>query len=77
MSSEWLGDLEQRVSAAVEEIERLREDNEALRGELLELRARAGSTAETAWAAEREEVRARVEKLVGRLEELLVLESPG
>ena len=74
MSIEWLGDLEARITEAAEELRRLRGENEELRGELIELRAHAETAPElevAQWAAERDEVRARVTRLVEQLEALL------
>lgn len=74
MSTEWLGDLEARITEAAEELRRLRGENEELRAELIELRAHGESAPErevAEWAAERDEVRARVARLVEQLESLL------
>ena len=74
MSTEWLGDLEARITEAAEELRRLRGENEELRAELIELRAHAESMPQSElaqWAAERDEVRARVGRLVEQLEALL------
>lgn len=74
MTIEWLGDLEARITEAAEELRRLRGENEELRAELIELRAHAGTAPErevAQWAAEREEVRTRVARLVEQLEALL------
>ena len=74
MNTDWLEDLEVRVTEATEEILRLRGENEELRAELIELRAHAESApdrGEADWTAERDAVRARVEKLAAHLEGLL------
>ena len=74
MSTEWLGDLEARITEAAEELRRLRGENEELRAELIELRAHGENAPErevAEWAAERDEVRARVARLVEQLEALL------
>jgi uncharacterized coiled-coil DUF342 family protein len=73
MSTEWLGDLEARITEAAEELRRLRGENEELRAELIELRAHGENAPEreiAQWAAERDEVRARVARLVEQLEAL-------
>lgn len=74
MNTDWLEDLEARVTEATEEILRLRGENEELRAELIELRAHAESApdhGQAGWTAERDAVRARVEKLAAHLEGLL------
>ena len=72
----WLEDLERRVHEAVAEIGRLRQDNRRLERELGRLRRKGGETdgAAAAWQREREEVRARVERLASHLQGLL---EPG
>ena len=69
----WLVELERRVQEAVAEIGRLRQENRRLERELAKLRRKGGETdgAAAAWQREREEVRARVERLASHLEGLL------
>lgn len=69
----WLEVLERRVQEAVAEIGRLRQENRRLERELARLRRKGGETdgAAAAWQREREEVRARVERLASHLEGLL------
>ena len=69
MQIDWLEGLESRVRNAVEQLAELREENRKLRDTLkgLETRLAAGGSA---WEAEREEVRRRVEVLTARLEGL-------
>ena len=69
----WLAELERRVQEAVAEIGRLRQENRRLERELARLRKKGGETdgAAAAWQREREEVRARVERLASHLEGLL------
>jgi hypothetical protein len=69
--SPWLAELERRVQQAVAEIARLRQENRRLDRELAKLRKRQDEEGAGAWQKEREQVRARVERLAGRLEELL------
>lgn len=74
MSTEWLGDLEARITEAADELRRLRGENGELRAELIELRAHGENAPDrevAQWAAERDEVRARVARLVEQLEALL------
>ena len=69
----WLEDLERRVHEAVAEIGRLRQENRRLERELARLRKKGGETdgAAAGWQREREEVRARIERLASHLEGLL------
>jgi septal ring factor EnvC (AmiA/AmiB activator) len=74
----WLAELERRVQEAVAEIGRLRQENRRLERELAKLRRKGGETdgAAAAWQREREEVRARVERLASHLEGLLEPREP-
>ena len=74
----WLEALEQRVHEAVAEMARLRQENRRLERELAKLRKKGGEpgAGAAAWAREREEVRARVERLASHLEGLLAAEEP-
>jgi len=67
----WIEALESKVEQAVEEIRRLRAENQGLR-ENMDAAGRAPDDEEAvAWKEERERVKARVEGIVERLEELL------
>jgi hypothetical protein len=68
--SPWLVELERRVQQAVAEIGRLRQENRRLDRDLVKLRKRLDEEGSGGWQKEREQVRARVERLAGRLEEL-------
>jgi len=74
----WLAELERRVQEAVAEIGRLRQENRRLERELAKQRRKGGETdgAAAAWQREREEVRARVERLASHLEGLLEAGDP-
>ena len=69
----WLEALERRVHEAVAEMARLRQENRRLERELAKLRKKGGEAdgASAAWQRERDEVRARVERLASHLEGLL------
>jgi ubiquinone biosynthesis protein UbiJ len=76
--SEWLDSLENSVKKATAEIARLRGENDRLSTVVAELEARLAAAtndgedpAVQAWAAERDEVRRRVEALTERLEGLV------
>ena len=74
VTSEWLGELEDRVRDAAEELRRLRDENGDLRSrvEHLEQEAASRPAAEGGdWTRERDEIRERVERLVSELEGLL------
>jgi cell division septum initiation protein DivIVA len=74
---EWLDGLEARVRDAVARLGEMKEENRTLRERIAELEGRLAAGAEgagdgeSAWAAEREEVRRRVEALAERLEGLV------
>jgi predicted RNase H-like nuclease (RuvC/YqgF family) len=75
MAKEWLQELEQRVEAAIKEIERLRRENKSLKTQVERLGkqladAKAGGGGDGAWEEERAAIRQRVEKLVKGLESL-------
>ena len=74
----WLEDLERRVHEAVAEIGRLRQENRRLERELARARKKGDGAdgAGAAWQREREEVRARVERLASHLEGLLEAGRP-
>ncbi len=74
----WLEALERRVHEAVAEMARLRQENRRLERELAKLRKKGGDAGAGAagWAREREEVRARVERLASHLEGLLATGEP-
>jgi hypothetical protein len=69
--SPWLEELERRVRQAVAEIARLRQENRRLEREVNKLRRRQDDEGAGTWQREREQVRARVERLAAHLEELL------
>ncbi len=75
MTTAWLRDLEERVQETAARVGELKAENEKLKKRIADLEARleAAPDAEeaTAWTAEREEIRQRVEKLVDHLGELL------
>lgn len=84
VETEWLADLEEKVRAAVERIDALRQENQALALRVQELEAEhaaghepgAGDSATAAaqpaaWRKERAKVKAHVERLTALLEELL------
>ncbi len=74
MTSEWLGELEDRVRDAAEELRRLRDENGELRSRVEHLEQAAASRSVAVdgdWASERDEIRQRVQRLVGELEGLL------
>ncbi len=73
MSLEFLEPLEARVAAAIARIEALTEENARLERRVAELEtARNGARGDgaAAWRKDRDEIRRRVEALVGRLEAL-------
>ena len=67
---EWLDELETQVREASERLGELREENEALRGQLADLELKLARVEEAA-NREREEVRGRVERLTRQLEGLV------
>lgn len=76
--SVWLDSLERSVKKATAEIDRLRGENERLSNLLAELEARLAAASHggedpqgSQWAAERDEIRRRVESLTDRLEALV------
>lgn len=72
MTNEWLGDLEDRVRDAAEELRRLRDENGELRARLDRLNEQPSAQPDDgSWTRERAEIRERVERLVGELEGLL------
>ena len=84
-SPDWLADLEDKVHAAARTIRQLRESQRELKAEKKELSKRLEAAADEirelsagkdddgaqAWKEERREIRDRVERITGRLEELL------
>ncbi len=74
MANEWLQELEQRVAAAIQEIERLRRENKSLKAQAERLTQQVGEAkgggGSGAWEKERSAIRQRVEKLVQGLERL-------
>jgi predicted RNase H-like nuclease (RuvC/YqgF family) len=75
MANEWLQELEQRVEAAIKEIERLRRENKTLKAQVERLGkqladAKAAGGGDGAWGEERAAIRQRVERLVKGLESL-------
>lgn len=71
----FLDQLEDKVHAAAEQIQALREENHKLTARVEELE-NASSDSE-GWDEERQEIRERVERLTGRLESLLDEEGTG
>ncbi len=75
MSTAWLRDLEEKVQEASARLSDLREQNDKLQKRIAELEEKleAAPDAEqvAGWTEERDDVRQRVEKLVGHLDQLL------
>jgi len=83
--TDWLAPLEDKVHAAAKAIRKLRQENRDLTADNDELRqrleklertaekspAKTGGEDAEAWEQEREDIRARVERITRRLEELL------
>jgi len=70
-SLDWLQQLERRIKQAAEEIRRLRAENRDLQAQVKKLTAEERPSEDaTRWAAERDEIRKRVDRLVAHLEEL-------
>jgi chromosome segregation ATPase len=72
--SDWLDVLEAKVHEAAERLREQRDRNRELEIRLQELQERldaAESAGARAWAAERDEIRTRVERLTAGLEELV------
>jgi FtsZ-binding cell division protein ZapB len=65
--TEWLADLEEKVRAAVERIDALRQENQTLALRVQELETRHAALPDP----EREAIKARVERLTAMLEDLL------
>lgn len=68
-SGSFLDQLEEKVHAAVEQIESLRKENRKLATRVEELES--ASSESEGWDEERQEIRERVETLTERLESLL------
>ena len=75
MSTAWLRDLEEKVQEASAQLSDLRAQNDKLRERVAELEEQleAAPDAEqiAGWTDERDDIRQRVEKLVGHLDQLL------
>ena len=74
MDITWLGELEDRVRLAGEELTQLRLENKKLRAKVQRMEKSAAAVVVDPtgdWAEERDEVRQRVARLVVGLEELL------
>ncbi len=75
MTTAWLRDLEEKVQEASAQLGDLRAQNDKLQKRVAELEGKleAAPDAEqvAGWAEERDDIRQRVEKLVGHLDELL------
>jgi FtsZ-binding cell division protein ZapB len=67
-----LGSLEQRIQQAIEPVSRLRSEKTAAEDEAAEAKAEAARLAEEVQAlqAERKQVRQRIEKLLGQIDQL-------
>jgi predicted nucleic acid-binding Zn-ribbon protein len=67
-----LGSLEQRIQQAIELVSRLRSEKTAAEDEAAEAKAEAARLAEEVQAlqAERKQVRQRIEKLLGQIDQL-------
>ncbi len=71
---EWLEQLESRIQQAAERMRELGEENATLREKVGALEKELAETQEgaaSAWDAERDDIRTRVEALAGKLEALL------
>src|SRR5262249_11942990 len=80
MAMDWLDDLETRVHDAAERLRELKDQNADLERRIAELETKLAAAAEAGhagasdafdWAAERDDIRRRVEKLAASLDELL------
>ena len=75
MTTAWLRDLEEKVQEASTRLSDLRQQNDTLQKQVTELEEKleAAPDAEqvAGWTEERDDIRERVEKLVGHLDQLL------
>ena len=75
MATEWLQDLEERVKEASDRLGGLRKENEKLKRRIAKLEEQVAAAPDAdeaaAWAAERDDIRKRVEKLADHLGDLL------
>ena len=75
MTTDWLRDLEEKVRETSARLGELRSANAKLEKKVADLEAKLAAAPDldetSAWAEERDDIRQRVEKLVGDLGELL------
>ena len=76
MATDWLGDLESKVQAAVDELQTVRKENTSQKKKIADLekkltKAEAAGESSGDWEKERDEIKKRVEKLATGLEKLL------
>lgn len=75
MTTAWLRDLEEKVQEASAQLGDLRTQNDKLRERVAELEGKLEEAPDAeqvaGWTEERDDIRQRVEKLVGHLDQLL------
>ena len=75
MSTAWLRDLEEKVQEASAQLGDLRAQNDKLQKRVAELEDQLAAAPDAeqvaGWTEERDDIRQRVEKLVGHLDKLL------
>ncbi len=75
MATAWLRDLEERVQEASVRLRDYRAQNDELRQRIVELEEKLEAVPDAekvaGWSEERDDIRQRVEKLVGHLDQLL------
>ncbi len=75
MTTAWLRDLEEKVQEASAQLSDLRVQNDELRKRVAELEEKLEEAPDAeqvaGWTEERDDIRQRVEKLVGHLDQML------
>ena len=75
MTTAWLRDLEEKIQEASAQLRQLREHNDQLQKQVVELEEKLESAPDAeqvaGWTEERDDIRQRVEKLVDHLDQLL------
>ncbi len=75
MTTAWLRDLEEKVQEASARLSDLRQQNDKLQKRVTELEEKLEEAPDAeqvaGWTEERDDIRQRVEKLVGHLDQLL------